>query len=252
MPDQPPTDEFMEPGSRSADLDPTSVLNEDSALAQLKDGNLADQVLDEITRNATLMKSRKVHQAVAGHRRTPRRVALRLIRELYTFELMKFALTPTLAADLKRIADDLLISRLAGVTLGERITLARRSAERVAGALLLDKEARVWQAALENPRLTESALIRALRRTGASPRFVEAVSYHAKWAVRSEVQIALLGNPQTPLSQALKFSRRVPPRQLRDILHVSRLPDSAKAYFYRDLEKRGSRPELAEKRDRCF
>jgi hypothetical protein len=216
--------------------DAAPALTEDIALAQLKDGEVTTEAVEHISQNTALMKSRKVHLAVAAHARTPRRIALRLIRELYTFEIMKFALTPTAAADLKRVADELLISRLAGITLGERITLARRSSERVAGMLLLDKESRVWQAALENPRLTEAVLVRVLQRTSGSPAFVEAVSHHAKWSVRSEVQIALLRNAHTPLTAAIKFARRVSRRQLRDILHTSRLPENAKAHLRKDAE----------------
>jgi hypothetical protein len=236
MPEDPKIDVSALPNSES--LDPVSALTEDIALAQLKDGDLTADAIAQITQNTGLMKSRKVHLAIAAHARTPRRIALRLIREIYTFELMKFALTPTAAADLKRIADELLISRLAGITLGERITLARRSSERVAGALLLDREMRVWQTALENPRLTEVVLVRALQRTGGSSAFVEAVSHHAKWSVRSEVQIALLRNAHTPLAAAIKFARRVSPRQLRDILHTSRLPEKVKSFLRKDSEKR--------------
>lgn len=217
-------------------LDSPSVPNQDSALAQLNDGDLTAEAIEEISQNAALMKSRKVHTAVAAHARTPRRVALRLIRELYTFELMKFALTPTVAADLKRLADELLLGRLAGITLGERISLGRRSSGRVAGALLLDKEAAVWQAALENGRLTEAVLVRALQRTGGSSAFVEAVCHHAKWSVRPEVQVALLRNAHTPLAAAIKFALRLPPHQLRDILHTSRLPEKLKNYLRKDKE----------------
>ncbi len=199
---------------------------------------MADGV-ERISQNTALMKSRKVHMAVAAHPRTPRRIALRLLRELYTFELMRFSLTPTAAADLRLVADELLLARLAAITLGERIALARRSSERLAGALLLDKEMRVWQTALENARLTEVALVRALQRTGGSPAFVEAVSHHAKWSVRPEVQIALLRNAHTPMAQAIKFARRITPHQLRDILHASRLPEKIKSYLRKDREHSG-------------
>ena len=64
------------------------------------------------------MKSRKVRLALAAHPRTPRRIALRLIRELYTFDLMQFSLIPAVAADLKRVADELLVARLASITSG--------------------------------------------------------------------------------------------------------------------------------------
>lgn len=224
-----------QPGLKPPDASSIS-LTEDQALAQLKDGDLTAEGVEQISRNDALMKSRKVHMAVAAHPRTPRRIALRLIREFFTFELRKFALAPTVAADLKRVADELLLARLAGITLGERISLARRSSERVAGALLLDKEARVWQTALENARLTEVVLVRALQRSNSSPAFVEAVCHHTKWSVRPEIQIALLRNAHTPLAAAMRFAERIPPRQLRHILHASRLPEKIKSYLRKDKE----------------
>jgi len=108
----------------------------------------------------------------------------------------------------------------------------------VAGALLLDREASVWQTALDNVRLTEAVLIRALQRTGGSPSFVEAVCHHAKWSVRPEVQIALLANMHTPMAAAIKFACRLTTRQLRDILHTSRLPGKIKAYLRKETNSR--------------
>lgn len=216
--------------------DSTSThLNEDLALSQLKDRDLAAAKIEEISKNSGVMKSRKVRLAIASHPHTTRRIALKIIRELYTFDLMQFALTPTAAADLKRLAEELLVNRLAAITLGERTSLARRASELVVGALLLDRESRVWQAALENPRITELAVVRALQKTGASPAFVVAVSRHSKWSLRPEVQIALLRNAHTPLARAIEFARRIPPAQLRDILHASRLPEKIKSYLRKEI-----------------
>ena len=211
------------------------ALNEDLALAQLKNRDLAVEAIEEISQNSGLMKLRKVRLAVACHPHTPRRVALKVIRELYTFDLMQFALTPNAAADLKRIAEELLVNRLASITLGERTSLARRASELVVGALLLDKESRVWQAALENPRVTELAVVRALQKTGASAAFVVAVSHHSKWSLRPEVQVALLRNAHTPLARAIEFARRIAPAKLRDILHASRLPEKIKSYLRKEI-----------------
>ena len=141
-----------------ADPSANPALTEDRALAELEHRDLQADRIEQISQNSGVRKSRKVRLALSAHPHTPRRIALRVIRELYTFELMQFALTPAAPADLRRVADELLVARLAGVTLGERISLARRSSERVAGALLLDKETPVWQAAMESPRLTESAI----------------------------------------------------------------------------------------------
>jgi hypothetical protein len=209
-------------------LDP--ALTADLALAIVKDRSLPSETIEQISRNAAVMKSRKVRIALAAHPRAPRRIALRLIRELYTFDLMQFALLPVVAADLKRVADEILVARIASITLGERISLARRSSAMVAAALLLDKESRVWQTALENPRLSEAAIVKALLRPNATPALVKAVCHHAKWSVRPEIRMALLRNEYTPLARALEFARRLPPAQLRDILHASRLPEKIKAY----------------------
>jgi len=187
------------------------------------------------------MKSLKVRLALAAHPRAPRRVALRLIREFYTFDLRQFALTPTAPADLKRVAEEQLIVRLSSITLGERISLARRCSATVAGALLLDKHSRVWQTALDNSRLTEAALVKALQRPQATPALVEAVCHHAKWSQRPEIRLALLRNPHTPLARALDFARRLPPTVLRDVLRASRLPEPVKVCLRQDLEARVNR-----------
>lgn len=215
-----------------------SPLNEDLVLALLKRRDLPVETLEQLSRNPAAMKSRKVCVALAAHPRTPRHFAVRLLRQLYTFDLMWLALHPAVAADLKRLANDQLVARLASVTLGERLTLARRGSQTVAAALLLDKESRISHTALENSRLTESAVIKALLRPDARAAFVEAVCRHPKWSVRREIRMTLLRSPHTPLASALEFARALPPPLLRDILHASRLPEKIKTYLRNTLKER--------------
>jgi hypothetical protein len=216
----------------------TNALTADLALAVLKDRNLSSETIEQVARNVAVMKSRKVRMSLAAHPRAPRRTALRLVRELYTFDLMQFAMLPAVAADLKHVADELLVARLASVTMGERISLARRSSGMVASTLLLDRETRVWQTALENPRLAEAGIVKALLRPNTLPAFVKAVCHHAKWSVRPEVRMALLRNEYTPLARALEFARRLPAAKLRDVLHSSRLPEKMKTYLRKDSQAR--------------
>ena len=239
---QAPSDAPAKPESESSSASSPNLdhaagsLTEDAALSILKHRDLPADEIDRIAKDSGAIKSRKVRLALAAHPRAPRRIALRLIRELYTFDLMQFSLLPAAAADLKRAASELLITRLASVTLGERLALARRSSAIVAAALLLDKEPRVWQTALENPRVTEAAVVKAVNSLSPTPQFIEAVSRHAKWSLRPEIRIALLRNPHTPLARALEFARRLPPAHLRDILHSSRLPEKIKSYLRKDAQ----------------
>lgn len=229
--------EYLEGAKTPAqDLPPLSALTEDQAVAQLKQRNLSTGAIEEIALNPGLMKSHKVRMLLAAHPRARRRLTLRLIREFHTFELMRFALLPGTAADLRRFADELLVSRVASITLGECISLARRSSEMVAGALLPHKETSVWQAALQNPRLTERAIIKALSRTAATAAFVEFLSEHPKWGSRAEIRVALLRNSYTPAALAIEFARELPVAQLRDVLHSSRLPERIKEYLRQTFE----------------
>ena len=89
MSDQVQTDETLEVTPSSDAPLPSIRLSEDLALAQLKDPELSSDDVEQISRNDAVMKSRKVRRAVASHPHAPRRIALRIVRELYTFELMQ-------------------------------------------------------------------------------------------------------------------------------------------------------------------
>lgn len=218
--------------------EPTPRLNEDLALALLKRRDLTPDTLEQLGQDPAALKSRKVCVALAAHPRTPRHLALRLLRHFYSADLMQFALRPTVAADLKHFAAEQLVTRLPSVTLGERLMLARRASENVAGALLLDKESRVSQTALNNARLTEAVVIKAIMRPNAGAAFVDAVCHHPKWSVRREIRLALLRSRHTPLARALEFAHNLPPPLLRDILHTSRLPEKSKRYLRTNLKER--------------
>jgi hypothetical protein len=213
-------------------------LTEDFALALLKRSDLPSEVLDRLSRNSGAMNSRKVKLALVVHPKTPRHISVPTVRHLFTFDLMHVALQPVVPADIKMVAEEALISRLEKVSAGERLSLARRASGRVAGALLLDPEPRVIHAALENSRLTESSVIKALVRRDAPAALVEAVCRHCKWSPRREVRIALLRNEKTPLARAVEFARALPPAQVREILHSSHLPPRTLSCLLKDLDQR--------------
>jgi len=223
---------------KAAAADP--ALTEDLALALVKRADVPADALELLGKNGTAMKSRKVKRALVEHPRTPRHVSLPLVRHLFIFDLMRVALTPVVPADIKRAADEALINRLETISTGERLSLAHRGSARIAGALLLDPEARVIRATLENPRLIEAAIIQALTRHDAPSAFVEGVCRHPKWSVRREVRIALLRNEHTPLARALEFAQALPAPLVREVLHGSRLPGNIKAYALKELGQRDS------------
>lgn len=170
-----------------------AAVTEDAALAMLEHRDLSAEEIEQLAKVQGLMASRKVMLAIARHIHTPRHVAIPLVRQLFIFELMQVALTPAVATDIKLLAEQCLVGKIGSVTLGERLTLAKRGSTRVAAALLTDSDGRVRDAALNNPFMTEMWIVRALMKPGAPAAFKEAVKRHTKWACRVEVRRALEG-----------------------------------------------------------
>jgi hypothetical protein len=216
------------------------ALNGDLALALLQRADLTAEVLEQIAKNGNALKLRKVKVALASHPHAPRHVSVPLIRQFYTFDLMKVALTPGIPADVKVAADNALVARLKTITLGERLSLARQGSGKIAGVLLLDGEARVMQMALDNSRLTETFVIQAVLRPEANVALVQAVSHHTKWCYRRELRIALLRTEHLSLARALEFTQGIPLPLLREILHSSRLPGRIKEHVLRESESPSS------------
>jgi hypothetical protein len=172
----------------SDSLDPT--LGEDELLALLKRSHLAAVTLEKIAKSPA-SKSRKITLALIGQPKTPRHIALSLLRNLFTFDLMSVGVMPALAADIKIASEESLINRLEKLSIGEKLSLARRASARVVSALINESDARVVNMALENPRITEAMVVKSLVRFNSSELLAQTVRLHPKWSIRPEIQTAL-------------------------------------------------------------
>jgi hypothetical protein len=154
---------------------------------------------------------------------------------------MQVALLPSVAADVKRAAEEVLIGRLGTITSGERYTLAKRASGRIAAALLTDKEERVMQAALLNPQITEMFIARALRNDAGTELLAPAVASHQKWIHRTEIKSALLCNRNTPVQKLAVIASELPLHVLKSLMQEGRLPARAKYAVQEVMEKKRSR-----------
>jgi hypothetical protein len=213
-------------------------LTEDLALALLNRRDLPREALEEMNRNSSVAKQRKVRLAIVMHPRTPRHVSVPVIRHLYAFELMQIGLFPAVPADVKRAAEETLIGRLGMISSGERFALAKQSSGRVAAVLLLDQEERIMRAALLNPQMTEAHIARALRAEEGTNLLVATLCRHEKWSRRNDIKMALLANENTPFARVLQFANELPVKVLKEVLLNSRLGDNVKNYLRSVVEDR--------------
>jgi hypothetical protein len=199
-------------------------LTEDIALALLTRRDLSADAIEVLARNSAVIQHRKVLAQIIRHPHTSRHVALPLLRRLFVFELMGIVLTPEVAADLKLVAEGLLIAKLETVSLGEAISLARRASAGVAGALLLNPDRAIIEAALQNPRMTEANIVKALSAKEVPVLLITMLSEDPKWSLRREIQVAILRRPEAVEAVVRKIADKLPRPMIYEILNSIRLP----------------------------
>jgi hypothetical protein len=120
-----------------------------------------------------------------------------VLKELHTFDLVRVLLSPRVViGQIKTVAEDTLISRFSSTTVGEKKTLARRASGRIAGELLSDSDGAIVRAALNNPRLTEAQILKALNRPTVSAELLQALRLHRTWSLRTDIREAVINASQ--------------------------------------------------------
>jgi len=214
------------------------AFNEPHLTLLLSRKDLPTEILEEIGRRKTFLKSYGVKKSLLLHPRTPRLIGLRLLKELYLMDLVQFALSPAVSAELKRYAEEQIVARLPQLPLGQKITLARRGPSRVAGALLAEGHARVLPVALENPYLTEAQVLKALSREKLPVHVVQAVANHRKWSQSYNVRLAMVRNASTPISIVLGFLPHMTVNDLRVLAEPGIVPENLRKYLLAEVHRR--------------
>ncbi len=191
---------------------------------------------------ATKWTSREsIRLALARHPRTPKRIALSLLRQIFLFDLARLSLLPSVPADIRRAAEEIILTRVPHLPVGEKLTLARRGPARVAGALLAEGHAQAIKLALDNAFLTESQVLKVLAKSGVPERAVAAIARHRKWSHMYNVRVALVRNPSTPPPHVMAILPDLTLRDLKDLAGLETLPPHVRKYIDKELQRRFER-----------
>jgi hypothetical protein len=203
--------------------------------------DLSANVVTAIGGESKWVSSEGVRLRLASHPRTPKRIALTTARQLYLFDLVRLSLLPSAPADIKRVAEEIIISRVPHLPVGQKLTLARRGPARVAGAILAEGHAQAVKLALNNSFLTESQILKVLAKSGVPERVVAAIAQHTKWSCQYNVRMALVRNPQTPAPRVLEFLPQLKVNDLKEIAKLEELAPQARKYVEQELKRAGHR-----------
>jgi hypothetical protein len=208
-------------------------LAEDEALAVLDNPYCTAAICQSIAQNERLTGYYYVRLRLVAHRHTPQAHATKLVHYLYWADLLRLSVEVQVPAPVRRAIDNQLLVNLAKLSIGERITAAKRCSHALIRGLLFDPDPRVFKSLLINQRVREDDLLLLASSTRATPEQLRLLGDDRKWSYRYAIRKALVLNPLTPRATAasqLRFLSR------RDLIEIATKPEIS-VYLRRCIER---------------
>jgi hypothetical protein len=190
-------------------------LLEDEALAVLDNLYVTPLICQQIAQDLRLAGFYSVRLKLVASKHTPQAHAVKFVHYLFWSDLVRLSVDMRVSAPVRRAIDNLLVNKIDKLTLGERITVAKRCSQALIKALLFDPDPKVFEALLVNQRVREDDLLLVASSDRASAAQLQLLADDRKWAYRYPIRKALVMNPITPRFAAASLLRSLTPRDLR-------------------------------------
>jgi hypothetical protein len=218
-------------------------LEENHLVTLLSRLDLPATILAAVAAKPEWIASESIRVGLVRHPKTPRRPALTLLRRLFLFDLVKVALMPSTPAEVKRVAEEVMVQRVPQIPIGEKLTLARRGPARVAGAILAEGHPQAMKLALGNAFLNESQVLKVIANAAVPERVIAAIAQHPKWSVQYNVRAGLIRNVHTPVPSVLAFLPNLTMCDLKDVAALETIPGHVRRYIEKELQRRAGKRE---------
>ena len=192
-------------------------LTEDEVLSILENPYANARLIGTIAQTARLTSFYSVRLRIVSHRQTPQAHAVKFVHYLYWPDLLRLSVEVTVPATTRRAIDTQLVNRVHKLSLGEKITSARRCSPALIQVLMFDRDPKVFGALLNNSRLREENLVDLVQSGEASPEQLMMIAADRRWVSRYAIRRALVLNVTTPKGTAATQLRFLSRRDLRDI-----------------------------------
>lgn len=189
----------------------------------LRNPHVTREVVEVLLDTPELLTSHEVKKDLAAHPHTPQGRALDLMPTLFWRDLVRIGSDARVRPVVRRAADRVLASRLPGLAVGEKASIARTAGPGLLTRLRRDPSPRVLRALLQNPRLTEGILLPVASSDKTPGPVLEVLAEDRRWGVRYPVRAALAKNPATPTTAALRMLPHLKKHDLRAVARISRV-----------------------------
>ncbi len=203
-------------------------LDEREVLEVLRNPYCTPDIARAVAARREWLRSHAVRERLAAFPGMPFALALDLLPTLPWLSLLHVAQTPRTPPQVRRTAERKLLERIARMTLGERIALARLAHRPLLPPLLACGEPDVLEALLDNPRLVENDVVLMIRRLEAGSALFAAIARHRRWGSRAAVRRAIAAAPAAPLPVALSVLVQLPRGDLAALARDHAVPEAVR------------------------
>jgi len=227
--------------------------SEKVVIALLSNGNITEQELIVLARRRDLSsdtlgaiagmkaasKEYRLANVLVNNPRTPRRMALSLLRKLRIRDMAFVTRNKSLPTELRQAAEGIVKDKLPTIPLGVRVGLARQVSEELIKVMLLDRDQQQMRACFENPRMKEAVVLWAVNHEAVSPEVIAYISGHPKWAACYSVRFAMARNRYAPIERVIGFVAGLKAMDQRFLYNDPSVPVSVKVQIEIELERKG-------------
>ena len=218
-------------------------LTEEHVLIIASRKNVPSDILETIAKDPRWAESYPVRLALARNPKSPLSVSLTMARYLRLFDLEEITRNQLIPLVFRHKVEWIIIEKIPTMPLGNKKTLAKKSAGNVLLKLLQDSDPEVIQLCLNNPRLVEAHLFKVISRTDATAATIRMIAEHPNWSNRSLIRFSLVRNPLTPLTLSVRFLQGMKSTDLRELYADNSVPVTIKPFLHRELWERGEGTE---------
>ncbi len=192
-------------------------LVQEEAHAILENPYVTPDMCQTIARSRHLAAFYGVRLRLVQNRATPLVHSVKLVHYLFWPDLLRLSVDVKVPAQVRHAIENQLLLRIDKLSLGEKITAAKRCSTALIRVLLFDPDPRVFGALLNNQLLREEDLLVLAVSEKASEEKLQLLAWDRKWSFRYAIRRALVMNPSTPRSAAASQLRFLTLRDLRTI-----------------------------------
>jgi hypothetical protein len=123
---------------------------------------------------------------------------------------------------------ELLSTRIRGLSVKDKMILAPKANKNERAILIRDGNSSVMRMIIRNPRLGDSEIARIARDISTPADVLDQIGKNRKWIQNQEVRLAVVKNPRTPTSLAIRQLPFLPPKDISALAKSQHVKDTIK------------------------